>query len=138
MCMLRRRSCLASKSSKSICFSSSILRVWVFYFSPLRWYAPTRRTREMYNNFDNIFLNVIFGTQLVFFSLALFLSLYHSLRTYVCMNFSFFSFAYFGLAIFHASSARIFLYILYFGCAMAVGVSIYIFIYGQDAFNLWL
>lgn len=32
-CMLSKRSCLALKSPRSICFSSSILRVWVFFCS---------------------------------------------------------------------------------------------------------
>lgn len=90
ICVLNKRSCLALKSSRSICFSSSILRVWVYIFVVVVvavhfcCVALNRRTREMYNNFDNIFRNVIFCVQLFFFQRKIFFLL---LR-FVCLFFT--------------------------------------------------
>lgn len=80
--------------------------------------ALNRRTREMYNNFDNIFRNVIFCVQLFFSTID-----------------SFFSFASFCLPIFHAASAMDFYIFLFFPfrilVGLAVGVSIYIYLWSR-------
>lgn len=118
--------------------------------------VSTCRNREMCNNFDNIFFsrNILFyavleGKNLFFFSTLCVLPFVWQIKNcflFVCVVFSASSF---DAAIFH--TAVIFFFSIYLfrvrGISLSFpfysarflldgSVSIYIFIYGQDAFNL--
>lgn len=91
--MLNRCSCLALKSSKSICFSSSILRVWVY----------------------NIFFPFTFAVLLEIVALVrcIIISIIFSEMFYSVFNFFFLSIDFFLFAYFSRSLGNGFLYFDY-------------------------
>lgn len=104
VCVLSRCSCLALKLSRSICFSSSILRVWVF-------------------SFFFIFFFRIF--QLVALVRCIIISIIFSEMLYSMLNF-FLLFFHYSSGYFSFGLSNGFLYLFRMSDSRVVGVSIYI------------